>query len=1702
MLQVIGFGIALLLLLVGGLLLGLQTESGATAAVQWVVGTANPLPNTELTVERASGSWIRSIRLTNVTLSRTDTSTGATYTMAHVDTLAARYRLWPLVQGRLHVTDVTVAGPEVTAREAPDSTWDWEHVLPASDEQPAPADTSAAMPIRVDRVQVRRGHASTVFYAENRDSVAHVRDLTLRARDLTSDSTITGRIDTLGLRTQLPDTNVPDLQLGLRGALSASAFTLDTLQLDSPRSHVRGNGTIQLAGGSNETTDDINLHLRAAPFALRDLTPVLPALDVDPDETIRLDLHATGSSRRMTVRADGQFSNGGTLSAKAVMAPVPGMNEAENDRHYQLNAEVRRLTTSLLGPPDSTQNRLSATLSANLSGPSLTSLNGPVRLQLTDTHWNDLHTDNLVFASTLRDGTAPFTLNGTLNEATLEVNGETRPLDEAPDATLTAHVGALNLARFAPDAGLESDLSLTAELTGESLGTAAQTLDLSLGLAPSTVGKQSIAEGRFSLGLQPDRAQFDGQLRFPTGAVEATGVAALDGSEQFALKQVRLVDVNPMALLGDTTSSRLTGTATVKGRGFSPETMRLEATASLEDTHYGPYHLSALTTQATLSDATLTATTNATLNGGDWTLELTGTPFANSPAFELVRGRFDNVDIGPLLQDTTQSSRLAGTLRGRVQGTDPATMTADAGLTIDSSRVNRQVIESASLDLRLADAQVDAEFALDLPNGRTRLAATAQPFADVPTFEVTEGTFEGLNVGALADLPALRTALTGSFALTGRGATAETIALDADLSLASSQINNATVNDGTLTVSAQNGQGRAEGRLSVAGGRIALRGQVDNLAETPSYTAETTVSSLNVGALAGTDSLTARIDTLRGVFDAQGTELETLTASTRLSAAGVQVDDVVLSALSLRGGLQRGRLTLDTLDVQSNVATGTGGGTIALTNTDASSSFSFEADITDPEPLKSLLGASQLRLQNGQLEARIYGSSLANQRFDGELTMKGLLYDDVRLADAELNFNGRRGQDQWLQRFEANGTLGYLSLPALSVDQTQLDVTYDGTTADLSTKLRIDPTHRASMTAQVHPGETDLEVILQTVNLTFEGDKWTLLQEASVTVGDQYRIRGLLLHSGPQQIAVDGLIDPQGTQSLVATIEEVRLGAISSLFGFSGLDGRLSGSLDLTGPATAPTLDSRLSLALRTNDQPVGTLRLNAGYDDLALTVDAALTHTDGSTLTANGTLPTDLRLQAPTAVDVSTRPVQATLSADRFSINWIDPFLDPATVRDIRGTLNADVSVRGTLSDPTLAGTASLANGGLTLPALETTYRNSAASLQFSNNQLRLEKAVLHSSNDGRLRASGTVNFPQLTAGEFDIDLKADDFIAIDTRAYRRVVIGGNMRLQGSTEQPVLNGTVQVRSANIFYNEALAESEQGATSVPLTEEDQLTLENRFGIRLSAGDVSTFDAYDALAMTLTVRIKRNTWLRSKSNPEMNVQFLGDLDLSKEAGQDAKIFGSIEVVTERSTLRQFGQEFQITEGVLTFNGDPATPYLNLTAVYEQRARGSQGAEVQITLSLEGRPESLTPTLSSDPPMDTRNILSYLATGRPADQLLSGGDEGGGGGNMAAQMALGQAANFVENLAASELGLDVVRVQLRTSGASYLTVGRYFTPRLFVSIEQPVSTSNLNSLQSSQYLPDLTVEYQLLDTLMLRALNNQQSLQFDLLFEYAY
>jgi translocation and assembly module TamB len=1684
------------LLLVGLFLLVLQTETGATATVQFLAPHLNPLPGTTLSVERASGNWVHTVRLTNVSLTRPDSTSDTPATMAHVDTLAIQYRLGALLRGRLHVPSATIHSPSLTMRQAPDSTWDWGRLYPST--EPAPDDTSASMPIQIDRLRVGDGAFNAAFFAEQRDSTARIHGLEVRARDLHLGTTMAGRLDTLGLRGILP-ADTTSLQMATRGALSSSQLRIDTLRLSSPRSQVYGHGAARLPFGPHDTLDDVDLSLRAAPLVLGDLTAFIPALAVDPSERIDLDVHLTGSERRLSLTTEARVQNGGTLNAQVEATPRIEASPNTASLQYHVEAQASRLTTSLLGPPDTTQNVITATVTGDLEGEARDALSGTVRTQISDTRLYGVDVSEMTLASTLKDGTATLDLTGALNGVTVSVDGTARPFDSAPSADLTSRVKDLSLATIAPETGIEGHLSGTARVNVQSIGTEAATYDLDATVTDSQIGIQPIETGTLSLALTPKDVTVDGQLRFPRGRLKAAGSAALDGSEQFSLDRARFEEVNLAALTGDTTESRLTGTVQVQGQGFTAETMEGRSTIDVSDAHYGPHQLSSVNTEIQFDKGQLTANALAQLNGSDWTLSATGQPFAELPTFELTQGRFRNVDIGPFLQDTTQSSALHGTVRGRVEGTTPDSLQLNASLTLEPSQINRQDISGASLDATLREGSLHSDFDLDLPEGAAQFTLEARPFDETPVSRVSEGTFHNLNVGALAQVPGLTTKLSGTAALTAKGADLSSIALDSELTFQESTINRAVLAEGRLTLTSNQGRLETEGQFSVAGGTLQLTGHLDSLAQTPSYALRTTARSLDVSALAGLDTLDAGVRRMQWTLKGRGTTLDSLATSTRLSADSVHADRTRIHDLILSASVNDGLLRVDTLSARSNVGTVQGQGPLGLTSQAAASQFDFRAEISNTQPLRPLVGASALELQSGAVDAHVYGAPGA-QRFDGTVELNGFIYDDLRLSAVSGSFNGKRGTSQLLERVEMKADAGYLSVPGLTANETRVQALYDGTTVDLSTNVELDDTHTAALKASFRPTSDSLDLHLRDFNARMGADRWTLAHETTLTLGSTYRVDDFRLENDTQYLEADGIVDPNGTQDFRMEMQDVRLGGIAPIVGLAGLDGTATGQLTLTGPAPAPTFDGELNLALRSQGNEVGTLRLTVGYEDLSVALDARLTHQNGSVLTVEGSVPADLRIQASPPAPISDQSVRLDASTEQFPIHWVDPFLDPSTLRSVTGTLTADAEVRGTLDQPDLSGTVSVADLGGAVPSLNTRYQNGMAHLALRGNNLRLTESRIRTPNGGSARVTGVVNFPELTVGEYDLSIEASDFLAINTPAYRKAIINGETTLRGTVQRPVLNGTVQIQSGNVNYGEALAESEGSLSTVSLNAQDQLTLEERFGVRLSSADTTTFDMYDALALDLAVEIENDTWLRSSGSPEMNLQFTGDLDVQKSANRDPRVFGTIDVIGERSTLRQFGQEFQITEGALTFNGEPTTPFLDLTAVYDQQARGTQGPEVRITLSLSGRPDDFSPTLSSEPPMNTRNILSYLATGRPANALLSGDSEGG---NFATQMALGQATNFVENLAASELGLDIVRLQVRPEGTSYLTVGRYLTPRFFASIEQPVlASSSQSSSQSTVLIPDVTIEYEFTEYLLLRSRSNQQSLQLNLLLEYAY
>jgi translocation and assembly module TamB len=328
------------------------------------------------------------------------------------------------------------------------------------------------------------------------------------------------------------------------------------------------------------------------------------------------------------------------------------------------------------------------------------------------------------------------------------------------------------------------------------------------------------------------------------------------------------------------------------------------------------------------------------------------------------------------------------------------------------------------------------------------------------------------------------------------------------------------------------------------------------------------------------------------------------------------------------------------------------------------------------------------------------------------------------------------------------------------------------------------------------------------------------------------------------------------------------------------------------------------------------------------------------------------------------------------------------------------------------------------------------------------------------------------------------ENFNVIETRTYdelRLTTREGPLLFTGTTEFPQLVGALTLVSGDIYLTEELTGPD--LAEVELTEAQIQRIEATFGERITEADTARSVFVQNLALDLDLIINRNVWLRSNQNPVFDIEFEGTLLVEKEPGGENQLFRSIEIV--RGQVEYLGRDFDIERGTLTFNGPVSETLVDIEAAFRVPARQGPGTEATIDLTIAGRlgaegeqaEDGLELTLSADPAMENTDILSYIATGRPAGEAFQGG---AGAGNLLTS----QLASIVEGLAANSLGLDVVEVTQRPDDAIVVTFGSYVTNRTFASISQVVTPGSGRNEEEGNRLPEATLEYELLDWLLLQ------------------
>lgn len=407
----------------------------------------------------------------------------------------------------------------------------------------------------------------------------------------------------------------------------------------------------------------------------------------------------------------------------------------------------------------------------------------------------------------------------------------------------------------------------------------------------------------------------------------------------------------------------------------------------------------------------------------------------------------------------------------------------------------------------------------------------------------------------------------------------------------------------------------------------------------------------------------------------------------------------------------------------------------------------------------------------------------------------------------------------------------------------------------------------------------------------------------------------------------------------------------------------------------------------------------------------------------ANGSFRLPLPARLPAALDPDG-PLHLELTAKGHELGVLSAFF-PGLIANSRGDFAVAASAGGTWRRPRLAGRLQLSGAGASLLDAGIELKELGLQAELADSRVQITSFTAR-SGDGRLQGQADLRLQDWQVGSFSGELSGERFTAVDLPELQ-VQVSPQLTFSGHP------GTLQVR---------------GGIAVPalvLSGYDRRqVLGESPDVRVAGRDA----APPAFPFALDARLKVT---------------LGERVLIRQAGIDARLAGALELavkgpgtITATGQIRSvegsystYGTRLDIRRGRLLYSGGPLDqPTLDILAL---RTVG----DVEAGVAVAGTLQKPAVRLYSDPAMPDTDILAYIALGQP----LGAGTEQVNALNAAAGALLSRGQSVIlKDQLKRQLGLDVIGIEGSDPvSGPMLTVGKYLSPRLYLSIGQSLFTN---------------------------------------------
>ena len=563
---------------------------------------------------------------------------------------------------------------------------------------------------------------------------------------------------------------------------------------------------------------------------------------------------------------------------------------------------------------------------------------------------------------------------------------------------------------------------------------------------------------------------------------------------------------------------------------------------------------------------------------------------------------------------------------------------------------------------------------------------------------------------------------------------------------------------------------------------------------------------------------------------------------------------------------------------------------------------------------------------------------------------------------------------------------------------------------------------------QLNKDETKLEI--SKINLNFQ--KEVLKNKTPVYLSifkDKVSISSFNLYHKDNYIIGAADLGFDGGLEGSLELKKLNLNDVSQLLNlFFPLKGQLTGKIDL---------DTSLKyLNIKTDIIATNLEFMNFKSDELILSllvsksgIDFNLNITDKSQkiLTVSGKSNIDLS-SANLKDSYKQATIDVSVLSDGIDISPLAAF-NPE-LQKIDGKLKIDVSAFGIGESPNVSGKVEVEDVKFKVFSLRNEIEIPHAVMDLGGDYGILQPVIIN-TGEGEGIFEGRVDLRDLsytgkgTMKGLLVKSNPDDVTAN---------LDGKIDIKGQGFKAFIDGNITARNVKAIVPEKPVKYIENIQFV-----DDRNIQAEEFIFTGKGPVDYFIEY--IAMDIDVDIPTNSWVKGSG---ANIEVEGKLNVKKNYGELYVISGNIDVV--RGEYHFMGKLFNIEGGTVSFRGkEIVNPFLDVRALYEV-------SSVRVFINVTGTAEKPRIQLTSDPPLDENEIVSYLVFGTSSENLstddrISFQEKAG---EVLGTMAVGE----IREMFGEEFALDVITIKGGQTGFrdTHVEVGKYLTKDLYVGYER--------------------------------------------------